>query len=302
MDNHARDHIISFMETDARDLERIMVAFLDGRASRENVKAALLPYQHTNGGFGRGLEPDCLNPDPQPLQTWAATHYVRLLDLPATDPVVSGMLDYLEAARSDDGLYDAIIPSNNLHPHAPWWHDNVTNRRWGYNPSAALFGFIHTYRPSPENNRMINDAIVRFMTMEDHEMHELFCFVELHDDIRDDPSLFPDFDKFEQRLSKALQDIAGTSGETGSDTYGPKASTYCTRPGMFGCQVLKAPLVKEVRAMEAWFGAGNVPTINWSWGTDEDAFKTSAKAWQGILMMNAYVMLDRIKASLDQTP
>jgi len=301
MDRQVKNHIIGFMETEARDLERLMVAFLDGKASKEDARSAFMSYQHTNGGFGKGLEPDCLNPDPQPLQTWAATHYVRLLDLHPSDPVVSGMLDYLETSRSEDGLYDAVIPSNNLHSHAPWWHDNVTNRRWGYNPSAALFGFIHTCRPSQGNNRMINDAIAHFLTMEHHEMHELFCFVELHDAIRDDPTPFPRFDTFKERLSKALTDLVGYDPDTGSDTYGPKASAYCTRPGMFGCQVLKVPLVKEVRAMEAWFRAGNVPKINWSWGTDDDAFRTSAKAWQGILMMNAFVMLDRIAASLDGT-
>lgn len=80
---------------------------------KENVLDALRGYQNSDGGFGHGLEDDCINPESAPIQTWCATE----------------------------------IPSNNADPHAPWWsYGEDVIEECGYNPTISLVGFILKFK------------------------------------------------------------------------------------------------------------------------------------------------------------
>ena len=61
------------------DLARWQYHFEDGR--KENVLKALSMYQNEDGGFGYGLEPDCVNPNSSPIQVWAAAEILREIDI-----------------------------------------------------------------------------------------------------------------------------------------------------------------------------------------------------------------------------
>ena len=52
-----------FIYLNARPLDFARWRFLFENGSRENVLDILSEYQNEDGGFGGGLEPDCLNPN-----------------------------------------------------------------------------------------------------------------------------------------------------------------------------------------------------------------------------------------------
>ncbi|MCF7931940.1 MAG: hypothetical protein K9K93_02115 [Acholeplasmataceae bacterium] len=290
--NEIQGHIASWVRTHARPLEQSIVCFLLGQGSKEEAINALKAYQHPNGSFGKGLEPDCLNPEPSPIQSWFSTHYIKILGLDSSHELVQSLIAYLLETIDETGMFDTIIPSNNQYPHAPWWHDNVTNRRWGYNPTASLLGFLFLHHDDKRLIGWIDQAIETSFTYETFEMHELVSFVELYDSIKDKRDLFTDFDRFEMVLRAEMIRLAGDPKVLESDTYGVKPSMYCQRPDMFGCQVLHDALEIEINMIRSFMSQGDIPKITWQWGQYEKAFQTSAVAWQGILMMNALLLLD----------
>jgi hypothetical protein len=128
------------------DLARWNVHFEHG--DRCEVIRILESYQNGDGGFGHGLEADSWNPNSSPMQTWCAMELLKEVNATTKDSwaknVFDGLFTYLLTTKDfEDGLYLASIPSNNDHPHAPWWHwKESVQAQWGYNPTAALSGLM----------------------------------------------------------------------------------------------------------------------------------------------------------------
>jgi len=142
---HTFEKAREFIYRNARplDLAKFQYHFEDG--GQNAVLTALATYQNADGGFAHALEPDCWNPNSSPIQTWAATE--ELFDIGFSDashPIVRGILNFLSSGAHFDGKrWSNCIPSNNDHPHAPWWnYANQSARSDSYNPTAALAGFI----------------------------------------------------------------------------------------------------------------------------------------------------------------
>ena len=114
-----------FIFRNARPLDFARWRFAFEGGSREDVLAALAAYQNGDGGFGHGLEADCLNPNSTPLQTWTATQILSEIGMEdAEHPLVRGILRYLETTPDFDGHRWAGLSgvrSNDDYPHAPWW-------------------------------------------------------------------------------------------------------------------------------------------------------------------------------------
>lgn len=115
---------------------------------RNEVLRILESYQNLDGGFGHGLEADSWNPHSAPMQTWCALELLKELDVDPKEQqakkILDGVFTYLMTTEDlEEGLFLACIPSNNDHPHAPWWHwQESIQVQWGYNPTAALSGLI----------------------------------------------------------------------------------------------------------------------------------------------------------------
>ena len=173
------------------DFARWRVHFEGG--SRADVLAALAAYQNADGGFGHGLEADCLNPNSTPVQTWAATQI--LYEVGVTDaahPMVAGILRYLDSTPLFDGHTWAGLTgvrSNDDYPHAPWWsyapEDAPT-----YNPTASLAGFILRFAPKDstiyQTGWRVACEAVTWLTRNApiESMHTAACFVSLYESLR----------------------------------------------------------------------------------------------------------------------
>lgn len=104
---------------------------------RSEFLGLMTAYRNADGGFGNALEPDSWNPDSTPYTTLKALELLdelALLDKPEALSLIQGALAYLEACpfASEDG-WPFNIPSNDAHPHAPWWT---------YDPNANVYESI----------------------------------------------------------------------------------------------------------------------------------------------------------------
>jgi len=113
----------TFVYRNARPLDIARWQYHFEGGSREAVLVALAAYQNEDGGFGHALEPDLWSPDSSPFVTSSAIGELREIGFRDTrHPIVQGILRYLDSGsyRCETGWF-LKLPSNNDHPHAPWW-------------------------------------------------------------------------------------------------------------------------------------------------------------------------------------
>lgn len=184
----------SFVYRNARPLDLARWNYLFENGDKQEVVKYLAAYQNPDGGFANALEPDCWNLQSTPVQTWVATRIIEEIGLEdEKHPLITGILNYLETTPAFDGhCWNGLntVPSNNDHPHAPWWAF-MADANNNYNPSASLIGFILKYA---EKQAPVYERAARLLREADHyfkshaplaSMHEISCFVELYDYLKE---------------------------------------------------------------------------------------------------------------------
>ena len=282
-------------KTVARPLEQALWrrAFEDG--SHEDVLAELLKFQNEDGGFGHGLEPDYTNPASSPIQTWAATTILRSLGLGRHHPVIEKTASYL--ASSFDPVtrrWPFTVPSNNDHPHAPWWHhdeDDLVN----FNPSAALAGFLvrHTadLRARDCANLVLADAL-EFLVHEQQpiESHELRCFIRLIDDLTALDLDHPFYHEMRERITSEMMKAVCRDPGVWFKDYVTKPSDLVQHPDDLLGAELKPLVIEEIKTSLQARGADALWPVTWSWHAFPEAFEKAKRHWQGIIALH-YVSL-----------
>ncbi|MBR5289299.1 MAG: hypothetical protein IKU34_12040 [Clostridia bacterium] len=221
-----------FMLRNARplDLARWMFHFENG--SREAVLCALSAYQNADGGFGHALEADCFNPDSSPIQTWTATEILREIGMSdAAHPLVKGIVRYLSSGAAFDGhMYHRTVPTNDLHPRAPWWTHGPHPEN-EYNPTASLAGFLVRFAQEGSEAHGLGERLVReaYAYFAVHaplsDMHTAACFVQMYEDLlaanrRD----LVDMDAFETLLGTQIDALIEKDSEKWATQYVCKPS------------------------------------------------------------------------------
>lgn len=275
------------------DLARWKYHF-DG-ADNKAVLEALAAYQNEDGGFGHALEADSWNPESSPIQTWCATEILREVGMTDRDhPIIRGILSYLASgAAFRDGFWLAEIPSNNDHPHAPWWGYNEEGvMDWGYNPTATLAGFILRFG---EEDSELYDLAERIAAcaigvyLEDDrflDMHELSNFIRLSEylveaDVVYDLQQTAFKDKLKLNVTACLTQDTSTW-----------RTDYVCRPSQF-FKSLKSPYFEGNEALALYEADYLIETrnedgvwdITWKWGSYDREFAISENFWKADLVI-----------------
>ncbi|MDD3400110.1 MAG: hypothetical protein PHT58_00560 [Eubacteriales bacterium] len=289
------DRARDFIYRNARpiDLARWKYLFEDG--SREEVVACLSAYQNKDGGFGHALEPDCWNERSTPLQTWTATRIIKEIDFEdTTNPLILGILDYLESGDEFDGhRWHGLntVKSNNDYPHAPWWaylHETETS----FNPTASLIGFILKYAPkgSPLHQKACGLAREAYADFKKRfpldSMHEIACFVELYGYIKEcQEQNLVDLDEFfgllKQQISMAIT--------YQTDTW---LTEYVCKPSMF-IAASKSDFYADnqnICGFECDFirktqNSDGTWSVNWSWSEYPQQWAISKNWWKSDIII-----------------
>jgi hypothetical protein len=134
----------AFIWLNARLLDRHRFAFHFLSASRDQVLAALRPYQNADGGFGNGLEPDLRAPTSQPQPVEFALHILDEIDA-YNDPSVPRACAYLTTITTSEGGVPFVLESASAYPSAPWWITADYHPPASLNPTAAIAGLLHKH-------------------------------------------------------------------------------------------------------------------------------------------------------------
>lgn len=209
----------TFMYRNARplDLARFQYHFENG--SKEAVMRALAYYQNEDGGFGHAMEPDCWNPNSNPLHSNTAGEIIRQIDFQdAGHPVIQGLLKWYASGEHFNGkVWTIAVESNNDYPHAPWWHTESTSScHADYNGTAQIAGFIVRY--AKENSplfqlgvRIANEAISALLADENMDMHTCACYLRMAELFENaNAEKYIPFDTLKQKLHESVHKLIET--------------------------------------------------------------------------------------------
>ena len=282
-----------FIYLNARPLDFARWRFLFENGSRENVLDILSEYQNEDGGFGGGLEPDCLNPNSSPVQTWVATEIIEETGLnDEGHPIVKGILKYLGSGADFDGhMWLNTVPTNNDYPHAPWWNYDP-EQELSYNPTACFAGFIIKYADCNSDLyalavRLAKEAYAFLKSNYPLEsMHTVSCFVELFEYLREcGQSAGIDMDEFEKILKEQIDFVLTKDTSLWSSEYVCKPSLFInSKESVFYsgnkeiCDFEREFISKTQEADGSW-------NITWEWESYPEQWHISKNQWKSDLII-----------------
>ncbi|BCN30624.1 hypothetical protein [Anaeromicropila herbilytica] len=284
------DVIRKWMYRYARPLDIARWKFHFENGSRLDVLTALSAYQNEDGGFGHGLEADSLNPNSSPIQTWCATEILYELRIThKNNTMVKSILAYLESKKDFiDGYWLAQVPSNNEYPRAPWWTFDVNEvKKWSYNPTINLVGFILFF--ADINSELYHLALkiakkaVSYYLSTDYKpnMHEEICFMRFYDycmkagitEIFDVPVM-------RNQLIHNVTSLITTNKEAWKTDYVCRPSQFFISPKSIfyqdNIEISEFELEYIMKSMNP-DGSWN---INWNWDDFQEEWNISKNWWK----------------------
>ncbi|WP_447644862.1 hypothetical protein [Nocardioides zeae] len=109
----------TFLEANARLLDRRRAELVLGTGTRERVVAALRPYANADGGFGSALEPDVRGPHSEPTAALTALEVLAetgTLDSPATADLVRDVAAWVAGVAEAGGGVPFVVAATAEHP------------------------------------------------------------------------------------------------------------------------------------------------------------------------------------------
>ncbi len=263
------------------------------------VLKALYAYQNTDGGFGHGLEPDNQNPASTPIATWAAIEILRELGFPKdAGNMMDRITNYLLQTQHFDGVkWRATVPENDAYPHAPWWSYREDDD-FGYNPTAALIGFLLRFggEPARDAAEKAFQAMATVITASDYQpgVHELANLVTLTQDLAAIGREADLPESFYEHMHRWVYDAI----DRDEDAY--REDNYYTPPDRY-IMSRESPYYaanEDICHFYVGFIEGSVPEdgtwpINWTWG--EDPLPPDvARDWRGSLAVSKMLFIQRM--------
>lgn len=208
----------TFILSNARLLERHLFDFLFQQGHSDRVRAALLAYQNTDGGFGNALEPDKRTASSLPIDQEIA---LRVLDDIGFDtPIALQICDFLETITAVEGGVPFVLPTVRDAPRAEWWNTDLDEPPASINPTASIAGLLHKYELRHPWLDRATDYCWQYV---EHQQisggHDFLCI-----------QLFLEYVTDRQRAERAFERISAQLMAGGHITYDPSAPGYVFMP------------------------------------------------------------------------
>ncbi|AGK99426.1 hypothetical protein [Clostridium pasteurianum] len=290
------DGLNRYMNEEARPLERSIFNYYFNDSNDDDILDSLETYQNSDGGFGRGIEPDFKLVHSSPMATSIGLRYLNILANSArAQTMIARAVKYLETTFDINrhGWYS--VPCNvNQYPHAPWWefkddiNMTVIDYSWG-NPSAELIGYLYKYKKYLNNldiYSLINYSINKLNEHKEfNSEHEIFCYIRMYSTIEKEFAI-----QIENTLKLAVSQLVNTK-ESEWINYVPTPLKFIefNSENYFGIEekFINENLDYLVNKLEEY---GKIfPT--WQWGRYLKEWEVSKVEWTGILTLEALLSL-----------
>ena len=157
----------TFINQNARPLDRTLFAHRFAHGSRDAVLLELAKFQNADGGFASYLESDNRWTGSSPLAAMMALRILNEMDVPADNESVRRAIRYLLATFDEkNGYWRALPKEASTAPHAPWWEVNPNTGKCEVDsvvfPTAHLAGYLRRYSallPAGLLDRITNSSL-----------------------------------------------------------------------------------------------------------------------------------------------
>jgi len=265
----------NFIKRNARPLDLARFEYLFESGPKERVLEYLKAYQNEDGGFGHGLESDCLNPISTPLQTWCATRILEEVKADKKHPIVKGILHYLSSgAEYEKGFWHGLstVKSNNAYPHAPWW-GYVEGAEDNFNPSASLAGFVLKYGKEgtelyQKAEEITRRAFAYLQKTKAESMHEVSCLLELYEYLKELSSALVDLSEFRELLAERIKALLTYDTSLWRENYVCKPSFFIKNKESEFYKGNEEICAFEVSFLESTLMPEGFWPVNWAWNNE----------------------------------
>ncbi len=288
-----------FILRNARPLDMAMWNYLFRGGSREDFLTALAAFQNPDGGFGWGLECDCLNPNSAPIQTLTACGALREIGfVDGSHPVVQGILRYLDSGADFDersGQWLNAVPTNNDYPHAIWWSFDPAvkpeENPLPYNPTAGLAGFALRFADKDsgiyKKAEKIAESAIEFISSSKFppETHVTGSFEMLYGYLKEAGAERFGLDSLRDILLSRSQAEMCRDSSRWETEYVPKPSDYIQSRGSIFYPGNEELCREECRLIrQSQLPDGSFP-VTWQWYTDYQEFALAANLWKSRIII-----------------
>lgn len=179
----------TFIRDRGRPLEQRLLDLHFGSGSSNSVIDSLKDYQNSDGGFGKGLEPDIQMAGSSVRTTTVGLQVLREIDAPTDHAVVRSAIRYLLDTFDATSQVWQIVPAEvDDAPHAPWWGyagRKEAFREFHLNPTAEVLGCLYAFLDDVQADLVAQLTAVVLERVEASpdamEMHDLQCCIRLTD-------------------------------------------------------------------------------------------------------------------------
>lgn len=294
----ALNQINNYMNNNARPLEQALFNYYFNNLKSDIVLNELEIFQNTDGGFGKGIEPDFkLMKSSSMATSIGLRHLSRMDDTNRAQKMIAKAISYLEDNFDYNRKGWFSVPKEvNSYPHAPWWeykdgiNMTVIDYFWG-NPTAELIGYFYKYKKYV--NKLDVFSLIEYAIdnlnkkVEFNSEHEIFCYIHLYNRLEEKYSI-----RLQHVLQLAISKLINVN-ESEWTNYVPTPLKFIEMESKNFFEIEKELIDKNLDYIISNLEERGKILPTWSWGSYLEDWEIAKNEWTGILTLESLVSLKK---------
>jgi len=288
--------LTSYMNTETRPLEKSIFNYYFNDSSGDDILDSLGAFQNSDGGFGKGIEPDFKLIESSPMATSIGLRYLSKLDnSDKAQTMIAKAVEYLDSTfdTNRNGWYS--VPSNvNSYPHAPWWefrndiNMTVIDYSWG-NPTAELIGYLYKYKEYLNNLDIYSLKSYAITNLNKrtgfNSDHEIFCYIHMYNAVDEESS-----SQMADTLKLAVSQLVNLT-QSEWINYVPTPLKFVNIDSMNFFGIERKFIDQNLDYLIDKLEKDGKILPSWQWDSYLDSWEIAKSEWIGILTLEALLSL-----------
>lgn len=290
----------NYLNAQARPLDLALFNYHFESGSVEKVLFELMPFQNSDGGFGRALEPDIRSPSSSALATEIGLRILVELGVEAQNSLVMSAISYLLNTLDPKTNTWRVTPRDvNQYPHAPWWHDEAGSLADTFDdfkiiPRAGILAALHHYPnllPEGWLNKLIKSTISDILEMRIDSFSGGGDSLVYARRLADRPGLsFETHAKLIDQV-RLIADQIVTRDKSSWTQYSAPPAKLAPSPKTILAETLADCLPAHLDFLVESQCPEGFWDVTWSWGNYPNDWEIAKAEWRGILTLEALMTL-----------
>lgn len=286
--------IEKYILNNARDIEKAKWNYLFNNGKKEDIVSELIKYQNSDGGFGNGLEADCLLQDSTNITSAEAILIAYDYGLDCKDEWFEKLLMYFERnIQNTPSFWEKVPKEVEDFPHAPWW-TYAPDTKFTPNPCAIVASAFIKY--GNDEQRVLGNKIasrcIEFLKSDDEcSEHDCYCLQRLYEVLKELNHELID-EEYVKSMERRILNCVCTD-ESEWINYVAQPLDLVSSPNSELYKLLESCIEKN---FAYWINTLNEEGFwqpNFSWGVNSDVARSVTEVWKG------YITVKRVRVFKD---